>query len=92
MKNVYTCIDIGSDTIRILVSELYDGKLHTLAVSSVKSKGIKYGLIVDQAVLSERINLALDDIEDRINILKKHQLKENFSGLKLKSKKVRFYI
>lgn len=68
MKNVYTCIDIGSDTIRILVSELYEGKLHTLAVSSVKSKGIKSGLIADQAVLSERINLALDDIEDRINV------------------------
>lgn len=68
MKKVYTCIDIGSDTIRILVSEYFEGKLRTLAVSSVKSKGVKNGVIVDQNVLSERLKLALDDIESRINI------------------------
>ena len=29
MKKIYTCIDIGTDTIRILVSEYYDKKFRT---------------------------------------------------------------
>ena len=68
MKNVYTSIDIGSDTIRILVSEYYEKKFYTLAVSSVKSKGIKNGIIIDEQLLSERIKLSLDDIYQRIDI------------------------
>lgn len=68
MKNIYTSIDIGSDTIRILVSEYYEKKFYTLAVSSVKSKGIKNGYIVDEGLLSERIKLSLNDIYQRIDI------------------------
>lgn len=43
-EKIYTCIDIGTDTIRILVSEYYGKKFRTLAVSSVRSKGIKGAL------------------------------------------------
>ncbi len=68
MKKIYTSIDIGSDTIRILVSEYFDGKQRTLAVSSVRSKGVKNGFITDENALLERIKLALDDINSRINI------------------------
>lgn len=68
MKKIYTNIDIGSDTVRILVSEYFGGKQRTLAVSSVRSKGVKNGLITDENALLERIKLALDDINSRINI------------------------
>lgn len=68
MKKIYTSIDIGSDTIRILVSEYFGGKQRTLAVSSVRSKGVKNGFITDENALLERIKLALDDINSRINI------------------------
>lgn len=68
MKNIYTSIDIGNDTIRILVSEYYLGKQRTLAVSSVRSKGIKNGVITDEALLVERIKLAIEDINNRINV------------------------
>lgn len=68
MKKIYTCIDIGTDTIRILVSEYYGKKFRTLAVSSVRSKGIKRGVIVDESLVLERLKLALDDISSRINI------------------------
>ena len=68
MKKIYTCIDIASDTIRILVSEYFQGRLNTLAVSSVRSKGIKNGEIVDADLLLERLNSALNDIKTRINI------------------------
>ena len=68
MRNIYTSIDIGSDTIRILISEYYKKKFYTLAVSSVKSKGVKNGVIVDEGLLSERIKLSLNDIYERIDI------------------------
>lgn len=68
MKKIYTCIDIGSDTIRILVSECYQNKFRTLAISSVRSKGIKNGIIADSNLVVERLKLALEDINSRINI------------------------
>lgn len=68
MKKIYTCIDIGSDTIRVLVSENFNGEFRTLAVSSVRTKGIKNGVIVDQNLVLERLKLALNDVESRINI------------------------
>lgn len=68
MKKIYTSIDIASDTIRILVSEFFQGKQRVLAVSSVRSKGVKDGIIVDEDVLLQRIKLALDDINSRINV------------------------
>ena len=80
MKKIYTCIDIGTDTIRILVSEYYGKKFRTLAVSSVRSKGIKRGVIVDESLVLERLKLALDDIilswtDDYIDALATHALK-----------------
>lgn len=68
MKKIYTCIDIGSDTIRVLVSEYFQGKFRTLAVSSVRTKGVKNGKIIDEEALLERLKLALNDITTRINI------------------------
>lgn len=68
MKNIYTCIDIASDTIRILVSEYYKGKLRTLAVSSVRSKGVRQDKVTDEDALVERLKLALEDINSRINV------------------------
>lgn len=68
MKKIYTCIDISSDTIRVLVSEYYQGKQRTLACSSVRTKGVKSGVITDEGLLVERLKLALDDISSRIDI------------------------
>ena len=68
MKKIYTCIDIASDTIRVLVSEYYQGKYNTLAVSSVRSRGIKNSVIVDEDALLERLKEAIKDIESRINV------------------------
>lgn len=68
MKKIYTSIDIGSDTIRILVGEYFQGNLRVLAVSSVRSKGIKNGRIADSDLVLERLKLALDDISTRINM------------------------
>lgn len=41
MRHIYTSVDIGSDTIKIVVCELYHGRYNLLATTSTKSSGIK---------------------------------------------------
>ena len=68
MKKIYATLDIGNDTIRILVSEIYQDKQRVLAVSSVRSHGIKNGVIIDEEAFIERLRLAIDDINSRISM------------------------
>ena len=48
MRRIYTGIDIGSDSIKIVVSEVFNKKFHVLASTSVKSKGVRRGLIIER--------------------------------------------
>lgn len=68
MKRIYTSIDIGSDTIKVIVCELYKNKLNLLAASSVKSKGIKKGLITDVESAKTSVKKAFQEIEDMLGI------------------------
>lgn len=68
MKHIYTSVDIGSDTIKIVVFELCKNKLNLLAASSVKSKGIKKGLITDFDEASVSIKQGFDEIEQMLGI------------------------
>lgn len=68
MKHIYTSLDIGSDSIKIVVCELYQNKLNLLASSSVKSKGVKKGLITNVEEVASSIRHAIDDVEEILNI------------------------
>jgi len=68
VKHVYTSIDIGSDTIKVVVCELFNNKLNLLAASSVKSEGIKKGLIVDGPMASNSLKKALNDVQEMLGI------------------------
>lgn len=62
MKKIYTSIDIGSDTVKFITGEHFEDNVNVLASTSLKSKGIRKGLIVDS-------NLAVNTIKDGIKIL-----------------------
>jgi len=68
MKQVYSSIDIGSDTIKLVVCELYKGKLNLLAAANVPSKGIKKGLITDPISAKNSIALAFDKVEGMLGL------------------------
>jgi len=68
MKKIYTSIDIGSDNIKMLVCEVYKNTYNVLAVSSVKSKGIKKGLIVNADEVIITIKECLKDIEEMLGV------------------------
>ena len=68
MKHIFSSVDIGSDTIKVVVCELYKGKLNLLAASSVKSKGIKKGLITDFEAASVSMRKAITEVEGMLGI------------------------
>ncbi len=41
MKKVLTGIDIGSDLIKIVVTEVYENHFYTLAATNVHTSGVK---------------------------------------------------
>ena len=55
MKKIYSSIDIGTYSIKFVVGEYFNQKFHVLASHSIKSKGIKKGLIVEPNLVIENI-------------------------------------
>lgn len=68
MRNIYTGIDLGSDNIKIVVAEHIEDKFQVLAATSVKSLGIKKGLIVDHEMALRSLNQAVYEIEKILGI------------------------
>ena len=68
MEHVYASIDIGSDSIKLVVCDLYQNHLNLLAATSVPSRGIKKGLIVEPEYVKKSIALAFKDVEDMLGI------------------------
>ena len=68
MEHVYASIDIGSDSIKLVVCDLYHNHLNLLAATSVPSKGIKKGLIVNPEFVKKSILLAFKDVEAMLGI------------------------
>jgi cell division protein FtsA len=68
MRRIYTSIDIGSNAIKMVVGEMYKGKLVILASTSIKSKGIRKGLIVDVNDAIDSIKKALTDVEGKLGL------------------------
>ena len=68
MRKIYSSIDIGSDTIKFVVGEYYNKKVNVLASYSIKSKGIRKGLIVDPNLAINAIKDGIKSINDMLDI------------------------
>jgi cell division protein FtsA len=68
MEHVYASIDLGSDSIKLVVCELYLNHLNLLAATSTPSRGIKKGLIVDPDLAKKSLELAFKSVEDMLGI------------------------
>ena len=68
MRRIYTGIDIGSDSIKIVVSEYFNNKFHVLASTSVASEGVRKGLIVDGDKVASCIKKGTKEIENTIGL------------------------
>ena len=65
---MYTSIDLGSHSIKIVVSEKVNDKFYVLASTKVRSMGIKKGIIKDKSLALESIKQAVLDINNSLGI------------------------
>lgn len=68
MKKIYTGIDLGSFSIKIVVCEVINNKFHVLATSNTRCKGIKNGVVTDIDLASEYLSKAKKNVEDMLGI------------------------
>ena len=68
MSNIYTGIDLGTDTIKIVVCEKHHDKFHVLASVSSKSRGIKNGQVVDTKSAVSSVKAALKQVDEMLGI------------------------
>lgn len=68
MRQIFTSIDIGSNSIKAIVCELYNNKLNLLAATHTPSIGIKKGLITDGEAAMNCIRKAIDHLEGQLGI------------------------
>lgn len=66
MRKIYTCIDIGTDIIKVVTVEEYNEKYNVLASSQIKSNGVKKGLIVDANLVGQAIKKVIKNIEAKL--------------------------
>ena len=67
-KKIFTSIDIGSSSIKIIVCELYQGKLNVLASVNSPSSGIKKGIVTDDELAKESIKRAINEVNTSLGV------------------------
>ena len=68
MKKIFSSIDIGSDSIKIVVCEYFQNKLNVLASIKKSSSGIENGIIIDKEIAKMSINEALKNINSSLGV------------------------
>jgi len=63
---IYASIDLGSDTVKIVVCEYCDNKYNVLASTNTRVVGIKKGVIKDEEMVIKSIELAVIEIEKQL--------------------------
>lgn len=68
MRKIFSSIDIGSNSIKIVVCELFEGKLNVLASTKYPSLGIKQGIVVDENSVKETLLKAIHEINTSLGL------------------------
>lgn len=68
MRKIYTSIDIGSDTIKFVVGELLNDNINILSSNTIKSKGVRKGLIFDPNLTINAIKDGIKEINDDLGV------------------------
>ena len=68
MRKIFSSIDIGSDSIKIVVCELFQNKLNVLASTKYPSHGIKKGEVVDDNLVKETLIRAINEVNTSLGL------------------------
>ncbi|WEV61003.1 cell division protein FtsA [Streptococcaceae bacterium ESL0729] len=67
-SGLFTGIDIGTNTIKVLVAEYIRGDMNIIGVGNAKSEGLKNGIIVDIDKVAVSIKKAVEAAEERSGV------------------------
>lgn len=62
---IYTSLDIGTTSIKVIVSEVLNGQMNVIGVGSERSNGINKGLIIDIDETAQSIKKAVNQAEEK---------------------------
>jgi cell division protein FtsA len=68
MKEIFSSVDIGSSSIKIVVSELFNDKLNTLASTIYPSSGVKNGIIINEELFTNSLKEAFKEINSSLGV------------------------
>ena len=68
MRKIMASLDVGTNSIKLIVGEMISGKLNILAVSETASKGVKRGIIINKDEVMEGVSKVLKDVETIIGL------------------------
>ena len=77
MRKIISSIDIGSNEIKIVVCEFFDGNLNVLCAHSEETKGLKNGQVVKEEVFVSCVSKMLSDVSEKLGF-KVKKLVANF--------------
>lgn len=66
--DVYTIIDIGTNSIKALVAEKYKGRVNVIGSTRKLSSGVNQGVIVDIDKAAYAIRQVIESLEDKANV------------------------
>ena len=68
MRKIFSSIDVGSSSIKIVVCELFENRLNVLASTNYPSSGIKQGMVIDDALVKATIKNAINEINSSLGL------------------------
>ena len=68
MRKIFSSIDVGSSSIKIVVCELFENKLNVLASTNYQSMGIKQGMVVDDNLVKETLKKAINEVNSSLGL------------------------
>lgn len=68
MRQIISSLDLGSNTIKLVVGEVFEDKVYVLSKSEVKCSGIKQGVVVNEEEVKESLKELLKNIENSLGI------------------------
>ncbi|MBR2828285.1 MAG: cell division protein FtsA [Bacilli bacterium] len=69
MSEVYTAIDMGTNSIKIVVCQKIEDKFQVLTSVSSPSMGIENGFVTDMKAAISSVKMALKEVEERLNFM-----------------------
>ncbi len=68
VRKIISSLDIGTDSVKLVVGEFFENRLHILSASKVETSGIERGRIVDGEALIISIKRAVEEVNETLGV------------------------